>query len=317
ALCVRTATEHLDAQQQRPKQQHPQQPRALYPDTYPPHWPNYAGLGLKGPPLNPFVSGVQQGMQAFFKENGKRLSNGPYLGPFNRELGSLRTLLEEALSQWQPSVNGALVSLQSRLVDLQCTMDEFCHEQTEAIKEMVRETQSSVEALRAALGSRKGGQTRRVGRISAPKRKKGKSEARQKSSPGSRANRGPAQGAAGAIRQGVGQGIGQKAMSRENVKDTDRNSSHKAPGAPKEPSLPASVAGEELGRIRCQSCQCWQPCDYVSAESSPCKRYQCDGCTSTEKKPSPTQPHGLRRSVGVRGRKGADCCDGRSAQLLL
>ncbi|KAH6956048.1 hypothetical protein BKA56DRAFT_624899 [Ilyonectria sp. MPI-CAGE-AT-0026] len=139
-------------------------------------------------------------------------------------------------------------------------MDEFVpktactnegHEQTEAIKEMVRETQSSVEALRAALGSRKGGQTRRVGRISASKRKKGKSETRQKNSPGSRANRGPAQGAAGAIGQGVGQRIGQKAMSctalpgrqrersPENVKDTDRNSLHKAPGAPKEPSLPA------------------------------------------------------------------------------
>ncbi|KAH6984152.1 hypothetical protein EDB80DRAFT_243764 [Ilyonectria destructans] len=71
------------------------------------------GLGLKGPPLNPFVSGVQQGMQAFFKENGKRLSNvvaatlmaeikGQYLSLFNRELGSLRTLLR--------SLNGSRAS---------------------------------------------------------------------------------------------------------------------------------------------------------------------------------------------------------------
>ncbi|KAH7115747.1 hypothetical protein B0J13DRAFT_571803 [Dactylonectria estremocensis] len=349
--CQQPQQPHLDAQQQRPQQQHPQQqhpqqqhpqqhpqqPRTPYPHTYQPHWPGYVGPGLKGPPLNPFVSGIQLGMQAFFNENGKSL-----LSLFNRELGSLRTLLEEALSQWQPSVNGALVSLQSRLVDLQCTMDEFvpktgeahaklreelasiqrsleaskprrplpiactneCREQTKAIKGMVRETQNSVEAIRAALSSRKGGQTRRVGR------KKGKSKPPQKSSPGSRANRRPAQGGARAISQGVGQGIDQKAMSctalperqrersPENVKDTDRNPLPKAPGAS------ASVAGEE-------------PCDYISVENAPCKHYQCDGCTSTEKKPSPTQPHGLRRSVRIHGKKNTDCCDGRSAQLLL
>ncbi|KAH7111441.1 hypothetical protein EDB81DRAFT_830526 [Dactylonectria macrodidyma] len=318
-------------QQQHPQQQHPQQqqPRAPYPHTYPPHWPGYVGPGLKGPPLNPFVSGVQQGMQAFFKENGKSLLNH-----FNRELGSLRTLLEEALSQWQPSVNGALVSLQSRLVDLQCTMDEFvhktgeahaklreelasiqrsleasksrrplpisariactneCHEQTEAIKEIVRETQSSVEAIRAALGSRKGGKTRPASRIS------GIAKTRQKSRSGRKASQGTAQEAAGAI----GKGVGQKAMpctalperqrerSPENVKDTDRNPLPKAPGASKEPSLPASVVGKE-------------PCDYVSVENAPCKHYQCDGCTSTEKKPSRTQPHGLRRSVRILGKK--------------
>ncbi|KAL6402797.1 hypothetical protein AUP68_13995 [Ilyonectria robusta] len=306
------------AQQQHAQQQHAQQsrfphPHAPYPHTYPQHWPNYVGSGLKVPPSNPFASGVQQGMQAFFKENGERLSEvvattlmakikGPYLDPFNNELGSLRTLLEEALSQKQPSVNDSLANLQSQLVDLQCTMYEFvprtgeahaelreelasiqrsleaskprrlipsstgmactgeCHKQAEAIKKMVRETQGSVEALRAALASRKGSPARRV-RASASTRNKGKTKAPQKSSSGRRANRGPDRGAAGAIGQGIGQEAlsctalpeRQRKRSPEDVKDTDRNSLSKAPRAHRESSLPASVAGEQPGRTRCQS----------------------------------------------------------------
>ncbi|KAH6980534.1 hypothetical protein EDB80DRAFT_874955 [Ilyonectria destructans] len=354
--------QHLDAQQQYAQQQHAQwqhlqwqhaqQPHAPSTKTFPPHWPVYAGPGLKGSPLNPFVSGVKQGMQAFMKENGKQLSKavaatvmdeikGPFLGSFNRELGSLRTLLEEALSQWQPSINSTLLSLQSQLVDLQFTMNEFvpmtgeAHaelreelasmqrsfeaskprrplpssprtvKQAKAIKEMMRQTQGSVEVLRGSLGSRKGSQTRRVGRISASKKKKGKAKTRQKSRSGSRANRGPAQRQARAIGQGVGQGICQKALLCT------------APRASKDPSLPAGVAGDELGRIRCQSCQSWQHCAHVSIKGSPYKRYRCDGCTSTEKQASSTQPHGLRRSLRIHGKQNGDCCDGRSAQLPL
>ncbi|KAH6956025.1 hypothetical protein BKA56DRAFT_663148 [Ilyonectria sp. MPI-CAGE-AT-0026] len=339
--------QHLDAQQQHAQQQHAQwphlqwqhaqQPHAPSTKTFPPHWPGYAGPGLKGSPLNPFVSGVQQGMQAFMKENGKQLSKavgatvmdeirGPFLGSFNRELESLRTLLEEALSQWQPSINSALLSLQSQLVDLQFTMNEFVPmtgaayaelreelasmqrsfeaskprrplpssprtvKQAKAIKEMMRQTQGSVEVLRGSLGSRKGSQTRRVGRISASKKKKGKAKTRQKSRSGSRANRGPAQRQARAIGQGVGQGICQNALLCT------------APRASKDPSLPAGVAGDELGR---------------SIKGSPYKRYRCDGCTSTEKQPTSTQPHGLRRSLRIHGKQNGDCCDGRSAQLPL
>ncbi|KAH7132989.1 hypothetical protein EDB81DRAFT_859538 [Dactylonectria macrodidyma] len=191
--------------------------------------------------------GVQQGLQDFFKEHGQRLRKaiaatvmdeikGPCLDTFNRELGSLRTLMEEAFSQWQLTGNVTLV---------------------EAIEKMVRETQSSVEVLRALHGSRKGSNTRPVSRTS------GIAKTRKKSRSGRRASQGPAQGAAGAVSQRVGQGIDQKALpctalperqrkrSPKDVKDTDGNSLPKAPRVSKGPSLPPSVADEELGRIRC------------------------------------------------------------------
>lgn len=42
----------------------------------------------------------------------------------------------------------------------------------------------------------------------------------------------------------------------------------------------------------------------ISVEISPCKCWHYDRCTSTEKKPSPIQPHGLGRSVRIqRGKK--------------
>ncbi|KAL6402812.1 hypothetical protein AUP68_14010 [Ilyonectria robusta] len=256
-------------------------------------------------------------MQAFFKENGERLSEvvattlmakikGPYLDPFNNELGSLRTLLEEALSQRQPSVNDSLANLQSQLVDLQCTMYEFvprtgeaqaelreelasiqrsleaskprrlipsstgmactgeCHKQAEAIKKMVRETQGSVEALRAALASRKGSPARRV-RASASTRNKGKTKAPQKSSSGRRANRGPDRGPDRGAAGAIGQGIGQGALSCTALPERQREQSPKGV----RDSLPASVAGEELGQTRCHSRQRWQYCPTSSASKSP------------------------------------------------